>query len=179
MASSAQAPVEDHSELRSREQSIEIGSRLMLAAAAAALAYAVATWGEPRRALVAALLGLLAAWSLAPLAAGAGRMVRSARREPLFLGWSVGYIVLIAALVIADGGAGSAFALLFFVPLPFAALSSPLPWVALIGTLDVLAFVVTGLGAGGATQPQLAFFAAVLAITALMCAWEAADHDRQ
>jgi diguanylate cyclase (GGDEF)-like protein len=179
MASLAPAPVEDHSELRSREQSIEIGSRLMLAALAAALAYAVATWGEPHRTSAVALVGLAAAWSLVPLAAGPARVVRSTHREPLFLGWSVGYIALIAGLVIADGGAHSPFALLFVLPLAFAALSYPVPSVALIGTLDVLAFVATGLGAGGASQPNLAFFAAVLAITALMCAWEAADHDRQ
>src|SRR3954464_11573379 len=40
----------DHSQLRSRAQSVDVGSRLMLAAALAAAAYAAATWSEPHRA---------------------------------------------------------------------------------------------------------------------------------
>jgi diguanylate cyclase (GGDEF)-like protein len=179
MPSSAPAPVEDRSELRSREQSIEIGTRLMLAAATAALAYAAGTWGAPHRSVVVALVLAAAGWALAPLMAGAERIVRSGRREPVVLGWSVGCVALIAALVVADGGARSPFALLFFLPLAFAALSYPLPSVIAIGTLDVLAFVATGLAVGDASQAYLAFVAALLAITALMCAWEALDHDRQ
>jgi diguanylate cyclase (GGDEF)-like protein len=173
------APVEDHPQLRSRAQSVEIGSRLTLAAAAAALLYAVATWSQPGRGGVVVLLALVAAWALAPLAVGGERVVRSRWREALFLGWSVGTVALIAALVAADGGAHSPFALLFFMPIAFAALSYPLPSVVAIGTLDVLAFVVVGLAAGDASQPHLAFFATCLTTTALLCAWEARDHERQ
>ncbi|MEA2468912.1 MAG: hypothetical protein QOJ57_3038, partial [Thermoleophilaceae bacterium] len=61
----------------------------------------------------------------------------------------------------------------------FAALSYPVPSVVAIGTLDVLAFVGTGVVGGHTSQAHLAFFAAVLSITALLCAWEAGDHDRQ
>src|SRR4051794_40376498 len=172
-------PVEDHSELRSRVQSIEIGSRLTLTAAAAGLAYAVATWGGPHRMAVVSLLLGGAAWAVVPLVAGSARLVHSARREPLLLAWSAGWVGLIAALVVVDGGTHSPFALLFFLPLAFAALSYPLPSVVAIGTLDVLAFAATGIVTGQSSEPQLAFFAAVLAITALMCAWEAVDHDRQ
>src|SRR4051812_30062139 len=175
----ASAPVEDHSELRSREQSIQIGSRLMLVAAAAALTYALATWGGSRRYAVVALLVGGAAWALLPLLASPARVVHSARRESLLLGWSAGCVALIATLVVVDGGAHSPFALLFFLPLAFAALSYPLPSVVAIGALDVIALAVTGIVTGEASEPQLAFFAAVLAITALMCAWEAVDHDRQ
>src|SRR4051812_8378334 len=172
-------PVEDHSELRSRVQSIELGSRLTLAAAAAGLAYAVATWGGPHRIAVVSLLAAGAAWALVPLFAGPARVVHSTRREPLLLAWSGGWVGLIAALVVADGGTHSPYALLFFLPLAFAALSYPLRSVVAIGTLDVVAFAATGIATGQASQPHLAFFAAVLAITALMCAWEAVDHDRQ
>ena len=85
MPSSATAPVEDHSELRSRVQSVEIGSRLKLVAAVAALAYGVATWGAPHRHLLVALLVAGAGWALAPLAVGTERIVRSAHREAFFL----------------------------------------------------------------------------------------------
>src|SRR3954447_6746557 len=169
----------DHSQLRSRAQSVEIGSRLMLAAAIAAAAYAAATWGEPRRDLVVALVGAMAAWALAPLALGAERVAHSRRRELLFLTWSLGTIALIASLSAADGGARSPLSLLFFLPLAFAALSYPLPSVVAIGTVDVFAFVAVGALAGHASQPHLAFFASCLAITALLCAWEALDHERQ
>jgi diguanylate cyclase (GGDEF)-like protein len=169
----------DHSQLRSRAQSAEIGSRLMLAAALAAGAYAAATWGEPNRATVGALIAAMAAWALAPLVLGAERVTHSARREPIFLAWSLGSIALIAALAAADGGAHSPFALLLFLPLAFAALSYPLPSVVAIGALDVIAFVTVGIVAGNASEAHLAFFASTLAITALLCGWEALDHERQ
>src|SRR3954454_2042794 len=169
----------DHSQLRSRAQSVEVGTRLMLAAALAGGAYAAATWGEPNRGLVTALIGAMAVWTLAPLALGPERVAHSPRRELLFLGWSLGTVALIAALAAADGGATSPFALLFFLPLAFAALSYPLPSVVAIGTVDVLAFVAVGALTGHASQPRLAFFPSSLAITALLCAWEALDHARQ
>src|SRR3954447_812460 len=169
----------DHSQLRSRAQSVEIGSRLMLAAAIAAAAYAAATWGEPRRDLVVALVGAMAAWALAPLALGAERVAHSRRRELLFLTWSLGTIALIASLSAADGGARSPLSLLFFLPLAFAALSYPLPSVVAIGTVDVLGFVGVGVFAGTTDTVHLGFFATWLAGTAVICAWEAYDHDQQ
>jgi diguanylate cyclase (GGDEF)-like protein len=179
MPSAAPAPVEDHSELRSRASSVEIGSRLTLAAVAAAAAYALATWGEPHRTAILVLLAVAAAWVIAPLALGAARIAHSSRREALFVTWSVGAVALIGAIVLADGGAGSPLALLFFLPLAFAALSYPLPSVALIGAIDVLTFVSVGLAVGTTSLPHLAFFALCLALTAALCAWEAHDHDRQ
>jgi diguanylate cyclase (GGDEF)-like protein len=179
MPPAAPALVEDHSEHRSRAESVEIGGRLTLAAAVATAAYACATWGSPNRATILMLVGLAAVWALAPLVAGAERIVHSPRREHLFLAWSVGTIAVVGALVAADGGARSPLALLFFLPLAFAALSYPLPSVVVIGSLDVLAFVGVGLVVGSAGQADLAFFATCLAIMALLCAWEALDHDRQ
>jgi diguanylate cyclase (GGDEF)-like protein len=173
------APVEDHSEVPSRVQSLRVGSRMTLAAAGAALAYSAATWSFPNRTLMVALLVTAAAWALAPVLAGAERIVRSSRREALLLIWSVGTVALIGALVAADGGADSPLALLFILPLAFAALSYPLPSVVAIGAVDVLTFVGVGLSAGIHSQARLAFFATCLAITALLCAWEAVDHDRQ
>ena len=179
MDPAAATPVEDHNQLRSRAQGIEVGSRLALAANAAALAYALATWSSPQRDAVVMLLALAAGWALAPVVAGTERIVRSARREPLFLCWSLGMVVLTGGLVAADGGGHSPLALLFFLPLAFAALSYPLPSVVAIGAADVLVFAAVGLGLGHASQPYLAFFASCLVITALLCTWHALDHDRQ
>src|SRR3954452_1312797 len=82
-SSCADGSLMDHSQLRSRAQSVEIGSRLMLAAALAAAAYAAATWGEPHRDVIAALVGAMAAWAVAPLVLGAERAAHSPRREIL------------------------------------------------------------------------------------------------
>jgi diguanylate cyclase (GGDEF)-like protein len=179
MATSSPAPVENHTELRSRVQSVEVGSRLKLAAFGAAFAYAVATWGSPHRGLVAVLLGVAAVWALAPLMVGAERVVRSRRREALFLVWSLGTVALVGATVAADGGARSPLAVLLFMPLAFAALSYPLPSVVAIGAADVLTFTSVGLAFGDASLPYLALFVSCLTVTALLCAWEALDHDRQ
>src|SRR5437763_6013409 len=107
MAPFRTAPVEDHAELRSRVQSIRIGSRLTLAAVGAAVAYGAATWGSPDRSLVTMLLAVAAAWAIAPAAIGAERVVRSRRREALFLAWSLGTVALVGAAMAADGGARS------------------------------------------------------------------------
>jgi diguanylate cyclase (GGDEF)-like protein len=179
MRSVGTAPVEDHSKLRSRAQSIEVGSRLTFVAVGAALAYAVATWGSPHRGAMVGFLIAAAAWALVPQVLGAEQVVRSARRETIFLTWSIGCIGLIGALAVADGGANSPLALLFFLPIAFAALSYPLPSVVAIGIVDVLAFTVIGAAMDGVSGPHLALFASCLAITAVLCAWEARDHDRQ
>src|SRR3954453_3925436 len=70
-SSCADGSLMDHSQLRSRAQSVEIGSRLMLAAALAAPADAAATWGQPHRDLATALITGIGAFALAPLALGA------------------------------------------------------------------------------------------------------------
>src|SRR3954451_17855163 len=179
MGTFSQAPVEDHTELLSRVRSLEVGSRLKLAAFGAAFGYALATWGSPHRGLMTVLLCAAAVWTLAPLLIGPERVVRSRRREVLLLVWSLGMVALLAAMVAADGGARSPLALLLFLPLAFAALSYPLPSVVAIGTAAVLAFTAVGLSVGHASQPYLGLFSSCLAITALLCAWEALDHDRQ
>ncbi|MEA2423405.1 MAG: hypothetical protein QOF55_2504 [Thermoleophilaceae bacterium] len=179
MADSVPPPVEDPSEVRSRVESIRIGSRLTLASTAAALSYAVATWGAHNRTAVVVLLAISACWALVPLAVGPERIVRSARREAQFLAWSAGAVALIGAIVAADGGASSPLALLFLLPLAFAALSYPRRSLIAVGTIDLLTFAAVGLASGHASLPRLAFFASCFAVVALLCAWEALDHDRQ
>src|SRR4051794_33542201 len=97
----AATPVEDRSELRSRVQSIEVGARLMLTAAIAALSYAFGTGRESHR--TAVVVVILGGTGLAPvpLLIGPERIVRGGLREPFFLGWSVSTIALVAALVVA------------------------------------------------------------------------------
>ena len=87
-------------------------------------------------------------------------------------------IVMTSALVWLDGGIRSPLALLFFLTVVFVGLSYPQRSVVAIGAIDVLAFVGVGL-ATRSPQPSLAFFTTCLATVALLCAWEAFDHERQ
>ena len=175
MASLPANPVEDHTGLRSRAQSLAIASRLKLVAVAAAGAYAAATWSSPHRGALVLLLAAAAAWALVPLAVGAVRAVLGPRRELLLAGWSLGTVALYGAAVAADGGAHSPLSLLMLVPLAFAALSASLPSVAALGAVEVGILLV----AGHASPAYLLLFTSCLGITAALCARESRDHVRQ
>lgn len=179
MLFAAARPVEDHSELASRRQSAQIGSLLTLATTAAGAWYALATWGAPQRPAVVVLLAIAAAWAVVPLALGADRIVRSARREGFFLAWSAGTVALSGGLVAADGGARSPLALLFLLPIVFGALSYPLRSLVAICAFDLSTYVGVGLGTESASGPHIAFVVTCFSITALLCAWQARDQDRR
>jgi diguanylate cyclase (GGDEF)-like protein/putative nucleotidyltransferase with HDIG domain len=179
MTGSALPQIEDAAAVASRVQSIAIGVRLSVAGAVAGIAYALATWSQPHRATIVLLFVTHTAWALSTLAFGHERIVRNRRRELLLLGWSIGTILMIGALVAVDGGARSPLALLFFLPIAYAALSYPLPSVVAIAVADLIAFVVAGAFFGSVSQPYLGFFATSLAMTALLCAWVARDQDRR
>ena len=170
--------VDDPAGVRSRIQSVHIGARVTAVGAVAGIAYAAATGHGPNRAAIIALFALTAAWGAAPLLLGAERMVRGRFRESLFFTWSAVWIALAGTIVVLDGGPKSPLSLLFFVPVVFAGLSYPLRSVVAVGAIDVLTLVGIGI-ATGASQPALAFYATCLAIVALLCAWEALDHERQ
>src|SRR5512134_181724 len=116
----------DFEEIRARGESIGAGVRLTLVICAAGWLYVAATWDRPDRHLIASLFGVGAIVALLFVLIPHERIVRSRWREPFFLLWSITQIVLTALVVAADGGATSPLALLFFVPVVFAALSYPL-----------------------------------------------------
>jgi diguanylate cyclase (GGDEF)-like protein len=165
-------------DLRSRVQSIRIGARLTAASAVAGVAYAISTWDEQNRTAIVALFALGALLGHLPLAIGANRIVRNRHRERIFFAWSLSSILLITVIVDLAGGPASPLALLFFVPVVFTSLSFPLRSVVAIGVIDVMALVGSGLVVGS-SHAALTFFATCLAIVALLCAWEARDHERQ
>jgi diguanylate cyclase (GGDEF)-like protein len=165
----------DHTELRWRARSVALGSRLTLAAIAVAGVYVAASPAAPHRGVLALLLGAAATWALVPIAIGTDRIARSARREPLLLGWTLGMLVLAGSLAALDGGVRSPLTLLLFVPLALAALSYPPRSVATV----VAAAVLVVVAAGHATAGYAALFASYLVITATLCAWEARDQGRQ
>ena len=163
---------------RSRIQSIRIGSRLSAACATAGLAYAVSTWDQANRPAIVAVFALGALIGNLPLAIGPDRLARSPQRERIFFAWILSAVALITVIVDLAGGPSSPLALLFFVPVVFTGLSFPLRSVIAVGVIDVAALVGCGMAAG-TSHAALAFFATCLGMVALLCAWEARDHERQ
>jgi diguanylate cyclase (GGDEF)-like protein len=180
MATQNEAPAAvDFSEVRARAESIGAGVRLTLALCAAGWLYVAATWSEPNRNLIASLFGIGAIVALLFILIPHERVVRSRWREPFFLLWSVTNIVLTAVVVEADGGSTSPLALLFFVPVVFAALSYPLASVIVISALDYIAYVAVGVGGSHPDPEYVGFFAFSLACVAVLCGWQAKNQDRR
>ena len=169
----------DFSEVRARVESIGAGVRLTLAICAAGWLYVAATWEQPHRNLIASLFGIGAIIALLFVLIPHERVVGSRWREPFFLLWSTVNIALTVVVVAADGGSTSPLALLFFVPVVFAALSYPLISVIVIGALDYFAYIAVGV-AGHQPHPQyVGFFAFSLACVATLCGWHARNQDRR
>jgi diguanylate cyclase (GGDEF)-like protein/putative nucleotidyltransferase with HDIG domain len=171
--------VVDVSALRMRQATVRVGVLVTWVICAAGVGYALWTWERSHRSLLLFLF--------AGAAAGAGlvrllptdRIIRSRWREPFFLAWSLLNLALIAGVVIADRGPQSPLALLFFVPIVFAAMSYPLPSVVALGALTVLGYVGLATAQGAAGQSYVFFFAVSLSCTAVMGAWQARNHDEQ
>ena len=183
------ARIEDRSETRFRVESIGVGIRLTLVTCMAGIIYSVATWDDrANRQLIVSILGVTIILSLLVYLLPGERIVRSRWREPFFFGWSFANICLITVIVGADRSSTSPLALLFFVPLVFAALSYPLLSVVALAAIDFLfyigavSFVLTAVGLDAAETPDQtysAFFAFCLGTIAVLCAWYARHQDRR
>jgi diguanylate cyclase (GGDEF)-like protein len=186
---SGHAQIEDRSEVRFRVESIDIGIRLTLLMCAAGILYALYTWDDRGgRQLIASLLGISAAIALTIYLLPRERIVRSRWSEPFFVLWSVLQIFVITVAYGADKTTTSPLALLFFIPMVYAALSYPLLSVLTVAVVDFLcyvglvSFVFTRLGLATVDQPTpeySGFFAFTLAVIAVLCAWYARHQDRR
>ena len=179
MASGSPAGGIDFSEVRARGESISTGVRLTLVLCAAGWLYVAATWERPDRQLIASLFGIGAVVALMFVLIPHERVVRSRWREPFFLLWSITQIALAAFVTAADGGANSPLALLFFVPVVFAALSYPLASVVTIAAVDYLAYIAVGVAGERPAPEYVGFFAVCLACTAALCGWHARNQERR
>jgi diguanylate cyclase (GGDEF)-like protein/putative nucleotidyltransferase with HDIG domain len=158
---------------------VKAGVWLTFAACAAGLAYAGVTWSRPNRELIVALFvaGFLGGGMIALLPIE--RILRDTTKGyAFFVTWSVFDIGLIAVAVAVDGGAKSPFTLLLFLPMVFAAAFYPLPIFVPVGALDVFAFLLVGDLYGDPDVAYVAFVAGCLAFAAILCAWQAQNHDR-
>jgi diguanylate cyclase (GGDEF)-like protein len=185
----APTQIEDRSEVRFRVESIDIGIRLVLLMCAAGILYALYTWDDRGgRQLIISLLGISAAVALTIYLLPREEIVRSRWREPFFVLWSVLQILVITVAYGADKTTTSPLALLFFIPMVYAALSYPVLSVMAVATLDFLcyigavSFVFTRLGLDTVDQPRPEYsglFAFTLAVIALLCTWYARHQDRR
>jgi diguanylate cyclase (GGDEF)-like protein/putative nucleotidyltransferase with HDIG domain len=171
--------VVDVAALRMRQATVRVGILVTWVICAAGVGYAAWTWAGHDRSILVALLAAGAGISGLAGVLPTDRIIRSRWREPFFLSWSVLNLGLIAGLVIVDGSPESPLALVFFVPVVFAAMSYPLPSVVVLGALTVLGYVglATALGASG--HAYVFYFAVSLSCTAVMSAWQARNHDEQ
>ena len=158
---------------------VKAGVFLTYTCCAAGFAYVLATWDLPNRSLVATMFasGMVCAAVVQLLPVK--RVVRGRFADAFFLTWSISVITIVAVAVAADGGARSPLAYVFFLPMVFAAVFYPLRLFVFVGAFDMIAFVIVGDLYGHPDPTQVAFIAACLAMSAILCAWQAQNHDRQ
>jgi diguanylate cyclase (GGDEF)-like protein len=166
-------------DVRLRMGTVRFGVWVTVAVCSVGIAYAFATWESANRAAMVALLALAVGSALVIAALDAEKIVRSRWRELFFIGWSLADIAFVASMQVLDGGARSPIALIYFLPIIFAALSYPLPAVWAIACIDVATCVGVGASVGDPDWYYLLFFAAALGCTATLCVWQAQNHDQQ
>jgi diguanylate cyclase (GGDEF)-like protein len=169
----------DQSALRMREATFAAGVWLTYAVCGSSGVYIILTWERPHRGVIAFLFGagLLAAALVSQLPRE--QIVRSRYREVFFFSWSLLDLGLIVAATLADGGTASPLALIFFIPVVFAAMSYPLSSVAAVAGLTVGAYLGLAVTIGGASWSYQALFVVMLTCTGAMSAWQARNHGRQ
>ena len=166
-------------DVRLRASTVRFAVWITIAVCTFSALYIFATWSHPHRALILALL--TAAMSTAVVAGclDAERIVRSRWREHFFIGWSLLDIAFVGVIEALDQGTKSPVALVYFVPLVFAALSYPLPAVLGIAVFDLGTCAGVGVLVSDTDLTYLWFFATILGCTATLCVWHARNHDRQ
>jgi diguanylate cyclase (GGDEF)-like protein len=173
------ARIVDVSEVQLRLAMVRAGVWLTYAVCGTGALYAVVTWEQAHRPLILVLLAVAMLGGLTIPLLPIERIVRGRLAEPFLVTWSVLDVALIAVIVAADGGVRSPFSAVFFLPLIFAALFYPLRSFVPVGALAVFAFVAGA--ASGESNPDptyVGFIATSLAAVAVMCAWQAQNHDR-
>jgi hypothetical protein len=156
-------PENDDSFLQFRERSVRDGVWLSLVTILIVLVYVLASWDRGDRGLILVLLGSALASTYGVSRLPAAAIVRSRWRERFFLVWTIADVLLIAAIVSADGGSRSGLGAIFFLPLIFGSLSYPARSVAICGVISVLAYAV----------------AALLVTAAVMGVSQATNRERQ
>jgi diguanylate cyclase (GGDEF)-like protein/putative nucleotidyltransferase with HDIG domain len=179
MAEQAPARIVDVSEVQLRIAMVKAAVWVTFTVCGAGLAYVAVTWDEPHRSTLVDLFAIAAIPGLLMVLLPLQRIVRSRFNSVFFVAWSLVQIGIVGAIVATDGGATSPLTVLFFIPLVFAALFYPLGSFVPVGVMDVFTFVGVGSAYAAVDPAYLGFIAACLGSTAVMCAWQAQNHDEQ
>jgi diguanylate cyclase (GGDEF)-like protein len=169
----------DQSAIGMRVATFAAGIWLTYVVCGTSAVYVALTWNHPHRTLMLALFGAGMLGGLIVARLPREEIVRSRLREPFFLGWSLVDLALITVATWADGGTGSPIALIFFVPVVFAATSYPLASVLVVAGLSVAAYLMLALTTGGASWGYQGMFSVMLTCTGAMSAWQARNHALQ
>ncbi|MCW3068359.1 MAG: hypothetical protein JWL67_984 [Solirubrobacterales bacterium] len=169
----------DVSALRRREATIAAGIWLTFGVGGLGMAYVLLTWQRPHRTELAVLFALACAIGVVVSLLPRERIVRSSLREPFFLTWTLLAFLMLLLATLADGGTSSPVVLIFFLPIVFSAMSYPLGSVVAVGLLSVLSYLTLAFTAGGYSPAYQAAFAAALACTAAISAWQTQNNNRQ
>jgi diguanylate cyclase (GGDEF)-like protein len=154
------------------------GTLLSIVGAGAYATYYALSWDGPNRQwLVTMSLASLLATLLLNLAPIERVIANDRWREPFFIAWSGTLIAIITTGAALDGGAHSALALAYFLPLAFAALSYPTRTMITVTALDVGAFLVVGIAYGNSSVAFIFMFAVALTTSGWMAAWQARNHE--
>jgi diguanylate cyclase (GGDEF)-like protein len=169
----------DQSALRMREATFAAGVWLTYAVCGASGLYIALTWNRPHRLAISMLFGTGLVGAVVISRLPRAKIVRSRWREAFFFTWSVLDLALIVTAAAADGGTHSPLALVFFIPVVFAAMSYPLVSVVIVGGLSVLSYLGLAIAEPGTPWSYQALFAAMLFCTGAMSTWQARNHGRQ
>jgi diguanylate cyclase (GGDEF)-like protein/putative nucleotidyltransferase with HDIG domain len=163
-----------------RLRNVRAGVALSVFCCTYLLGYCAITWSRPHRGVLVALAIYSIVSSLLMLRLPLERVMRHPRwRDAFFMVWSALLILFVTIFVLFDGGASSPIAAVYFLPLVFAALSYPVRSMIAVSVVDVTAYVVAALLAGGVSTTETTVVALSLVCASLMCAWQARSHELQ
>jgi diguanylate cyclase (GGDEF)-like protein len=174
-----ESPTVDAFEEDLRIRSVAVGAFLTGFTALVVALYCAFTWDRPHRPLLIALVGSALLLGIALALLPIDKVVRSRWREPFFLAWSAAMVSLVSVVVVLDGTDESPVALIFVLPLIFAATSYPLWSTVVVCVADVGASLAVGLSDGGDNVAAAVVLTGLLTATAIMCALQARNHDKQ
>jgi diguanylate cyclase (GGDEF)-like protein len=165
--------------LRFRQGSVKLGCLTTVTASAIIGAYVAATWGErPHRAAIAALVGVALLAVVGMLVFRAERVVATRWCDAFFGVWSSSDVVIITVLAVLDGGASSPLSLVFFPVLVFAGLCYPLRMAIFVCVSGMGGILVAGVATSTHEADVSWFTAGCMAMTAVMCCWQAHTLER-
>jgi diguanylate cyclase (GGDEF)-like protein len=166
--------------LRFRRNCVRLASATSLTAAAMIAAYVATTWHEgPHRLALAVTTGVVFVAVGVVQVTRAERLVETRWCDLFFGVWSTLYVILIPLMALLDGGSTSPLMITFFPALVFAGLCYPLGMAVYVGVSGVLADLVVGLASPPGHLDVSLYLAGLLALTAVMCAWQAHTLERQ